>query len=143
MTGAADLSGPLELLVVQPTPFCNINCSYCYLPDRQSTKRMSASVLEQTLRWVFAGDLVREPFCVLWHAGEPLTVPVAFYENATELLHRLNVSQVPFVQSIQTNATLIDAEWCRFFVEHHVDVGVSIDGPHFLHDRNRRTRQGN
>jgi uncharacterized protein len=134
--------GPLELLVLQPTPFCNINCSYCYLPDRQSTRRMSAEVLEQTLCWVFAGDLVREPFCVLWHAGEPLAVPVSFYENATQLLHRLNVRQVPFVQSIQTNATLIDAEWCRFFVRHQVDVGVSVDGPHFLHDRHRRTRQG-
>jgi uncharacterized protein len=33
--------GPLELLVIQPTPFCNLNCSYCYLPDRQNTRKMS------------------------------------------------------------------------------------------------------
>ena len=37
--------GPLELLVVQPTPFCNINCSYCYLPERQSTKIITALVI--------------------------------------------------------------------------------------------------
>ena len=30
---ARDAVGPLELLVVQPTPFCNLDCSYCYLPD--------------------------------------------------------------------------------------------------------------
>src|SRR5690606_25267470 len=33
-------------------------------------------------------------------------------------------------------------EWCRYFREHRIDVGVSIDGPAFLHDRHRRTRQG-
>src|SRR5262245_61264743 len=76
-----DAAGPLELLVLQPTPFCNINCSYCYLPDRQSTRRMSPDTLEQTFRWVFASGLAREPFTLLWHAGEPLALPVAWYEQ--------------------------------------------------------------
>jgi len=26
----------LQLLVIQPTPFCNIDCRYCYLPDRSN-----------------------------------------------------------------------------------------------------------
>src|SRR5438093_5440723 len=123
--------GPLELLVLQPTPFCNINCSYCYLPDRQSTRRMSRDTLEQTFRWVFAGDLAREPFTLLWHAGEPLVLPVAWYEEAAELLDRHNTRQVPVVQSFQTNATLIDAEWCEFLRRHSVHIGVSVDGPDF------------
>ena len=67
MASDGDLPGPLELLVLQPTPFCNINCSYCYLPDRQSTKQMSAKTLEQTFAWVFASGLVRAPFVLLWH----------------------------------------------------------------------------
>src|SRR5213082_899634 len=87
--------GPLELLVVQPTPFCNINCSYCYLPDRQSTRRMSLETLEQTFAWVFASGLVREPFTLLWHAGEPLVVPLTFYEEAIRLLDRSNQSGIP------------------------------------------------
>jgi uncharacterized protein len=136
------LPGPLELLVIQPSPFCNINCSYCYLPDRQSTKRMSAEVLEQTFAWVFSSGLVRQPFTLLWHAGEPLVVPRAFYENAVALLERYNRPPVPIHHSVQTNATLIDDDWCRFFVEHDVHPGVSVDGPAFLHDRHRRTRSG-
>ena len=24
----------ISLLVLQPSPFCNINCDYCYLPNR-------------------------------------------------------------------------------------------------------------
>ena len=83
-------SGPLELLVIQPTPFCNINCSYCYLPDRQNTRKMSLETLEQTFAWVFSSGLVRQPFTLLWHAGEPMVVPAAFYEQAAELLERCN-----------------------------------------------------
>src|SRR5262245_58648685 len=108
----APARGPLELLVVQPTPFCNINCSYCYLPDRQSTRRMSQATLEATFRWVFASGLAPQPFTLLWHAGEPLVLPVAYYEEATELLRRHNEGQLPVRQSFQTNATLLDAEWC-------------------------------
>ena len=44
--------------------------------------------------------------------------------------------------SFQTNGTLIDEAWCDFFAEEHVNVGVSIDGPKRLHDRNRLTRSG-
>jgi uncharacterized protein len=134
--------GPLELLVLQPTPFCNINCSYCYLPDRQSTRRMSPDTLAQTFRWVFASGLARDPFTLLWHAGEPLVLPVSFYETAGDLLRRHNVANVPIIQSFQTNATLIDAGWCAFLRRPDVHLGVSVDGPDFLHDRHRRTRQG-
>jgi uncharacterized protein len=140
--GSATGPGALELLVLQPTPFCNINCSYCYLPDRQSTRRMSPEVLEGTFRWVFASGLVREPFTLLWHAGEPLVLPVSFYETAEDLLRRCNDSGVGVLQSFQTNATLIDAEWCAFLRRRAIHLGVSVDGPDFLHDRHRRTRQG-
>lgn len=136
------LPGPLELLVLQPTPFCNINCSYCYLPDRQSTRQMSATTLEQTFAWVFSSGLVRAPFTLLWHAGEPLVVPRKFYQTAIALLARYNHPPVEIHHALQTNATLIDDDWCRFFVEHNVHPGVSVDGPAFLHDRHRRTRQG-
>src|SRR4051812_23841774 len=108
MTTPSEPRGPLELLVVQPTPFCNIDCSYCYLPDRQSTKRMSLAVLEQTFAWVFASGLAREPFTLLWHAGEPLVMPLPFYEEAVRLLDRHNTAGLPVQQSFQTNGTLLD-----------------------------------
>jgi uncharacterized protein len=134
--------GPLELLVLQPTPFCNINCSYCYLPDRSSPRRMAPAVLGQALAWVFSSGLVREPFTVLWHAGEPLVVGVPFFEQAAALLAQHNPFPDPVKQSVQTNGTLLDEAWCDFFLRHGVHVGVSVDGPAFLHDRCRQTRQG-
>lgn len=137
-----DVAGPLELLVLQPTPFCNINCSYCYLPDRQSTRRMSPQTMAHAFRWVFESGLARDPFTLLWHAGEPLVLPVAYYEAAAEMLRTHNTGNIPVLQSFQTNATLIDEKWCTFLRREDVHLGVSVDGPDFLHDRHRRTRQG-
>src|SRR5437764_2148625 len=48
----------LGLLVLQPTPFCNINCSYCYLSDRTSTARMSLQILDLACRRVFESRLL-------------------------------------------------------------------------------------
>ena len=36
MLAAETTVGPIRQLVIQGTPYCNINCDYCYLPDRSS-----------------------------------------------------------------------------------------------------------
>ena len=61
---------------------------------------MSLDTLEQVFRWVFSSGLVREPFTLLWHAGEPLVVPVAWYEAAAALLQRYGDGQPPVTQSV-------------------------------------------
>src|SRR5207244_9553146 len=92
--------------------------------------------------WVFSNGLVQQSFTLLWHAGEPMVVPLAFYERAAELLARFDKEGVLVNQSFQTNATLINAEWCELIRRLKIHIGVSVDGPAFLHDRRRRTRQG-
>src|SRR5262249_52238027 len=59
-----------------------------------------------------------------------------------ELLARHDPDGTLVDQSFQTNATLIDAEWCDLIRRRNIHIGVSVDGPSFLHDRRRRTRQG-
>ena len=39
--------------------------------------------------------------------------------------------------SIQTNGTLVNDEWAEFFAQNHFSVGVSLDGPEHIHDRQR------
>lgn len=70
----------ISLLVLQPSPFCNINCDYCYLPNRASKKWMSMQIIAATIEKVFAAELVFGPLTVIWHAGEPLAVPIVYYE---------------------------------------------------------------
>jgi len=79
---------------------------------------------------------------VIWHAGEPLVAPVAFYREAFAAIERLRPPSVAVRHAFQTNGMLIDDGWCALFRDWKVGVGVSLDGPRELHDANRKTRSG-
>jgi uncharacterized protein len=134
--------GALELLVVQATPFCNLDCAYCYLPNRSSTARMTEATLGRLFESVFSSPFVSDRLTVLWHAGEPLVAGIDYYRTVFDLIDRLNCANVRITHSVQTNGTLLDQHWIDFFRRHDVRIGVSLDGPPHLHDRYRRTRRG-
>ncbi len=103
---------------------------------------MSEATLNRVFQFVFSSGIVQQGFTVVWHAGEPMVLPVAYYERATEIAGAYNPGGLRVGHSFQTNGVLIDDAWCEFFKAHNVNVGVSVDGPAFLHDRNRKTRKG-
>jgi uncharacterized protein len=43
---------------------------------------------------------------------------------------------------MQTNGTLLDEKWCRFFKAENFAVGLSLDGPQALHDQYRVFKGG-
>ena len=53
----------IETLVLQPTPFCNIGCTYCYPPNRRDRSVMSRATLQAAFDRVFASGCAR--FCEL------------------------------------------------------------------------------
>jgi uncharacterized protein len=132
----------IGMVVVQPTAFCNINCTYCYLPDRDNKRIIELSTVRRLFAEIFASGWACPEITVVWHAGEPLVAPVSFYRQAFTIIESLRPASVMVKHSFQTNGMLIDADWCRLFLEWNVGVGVSIDGPRELHDRHRRTRSG-
>ena len=132
--------GPIQQVVLQPTPFCNIDCRYCYLPNREDRRQMAPATAALALRRVFESGRGDDRIEVRWHAGEPLTVGPAFYREALAAIHAVTPSGVQVRHTLQTNGTLVDEDWCRMFLEEGIEIGLSIDGPADLHDRNRRTR---
>lgn len=133
--------GTTELLVLQPTTFCNIDCGYCYLPDRASKKRLSIGTLRKVLTNLLADELLASNFELIWHAGEPLTAGKQFFRDANAVLREL-VPELMEVQTIQTNGTLIDDQWCALFKDFGIVVGLSLDGPKAIHDAHRVRRSG-
>ena len=131
-----------DLLVLQGTPFCNIACTYCYLPNRDEKDRMPHETAAAAVRWIFENRLADEKLTIAWHAGEPLVLPSRWYETAFARTDAAKPDTATLRHAIQTNATLIDDRWCEFFLRHPVNIGISIDGPADLHDARRRTRAG-
>jgi uncharacterized protein len=132
----------LETVVVQPTPFCNINCSYCYLPHRDVKAVMEQSTVSVLFEKIFASGWTGDGLTVIWHAGEPLVVPISFYESALATVEALRPRSLQLRHSIQTNGMLINPSWCDFFKAADINIGVSIDGPKRMHDAHRITRSG-
>lgn len=131
------------LVVLQPTTFCNIDCQYCYLPDRSTRKRMSIAVVRRIASEVFGTNLYSGEIAFLWHLGEPLSVPCDFYEQAfSEIARIAQEHRRKFVHVFQTNATLLNESWIALIKKHQVRLGVSLDGPAFIHDQQRITRRG-
>lgn len=137
--------GPINLIVIQPTSFCNLDCDYCYLPDRHLKNQLSLDLIEPICKAIFTSPFFRQDATICWHAGEPLAVPIAFYESVFQCIaaadRQYNPTPFKIRQSVQTNGTLINQAWCDLFKRHEVHVGVSIDGPAFLHDTHRKTRK--
>jgi len=132
----------IDQLVMQPTSFCNIDCRYCYLPDRSRRIVMSDATLEATFREVLGSPLAGQRLLIVWSLGEPLSAPITFYQKAFALAEEAKQTSTTVLHHFQTNGTLINDEWCQFIEEHRVGIAVSIDGPRELHNESRRTRGG-
>lgn len=57
---------------MQTTAFCNIDCSYCYLPDRNNKHVIAVETVERLFREIFASGWASRELTVVRHAGEPL-----------------------------------------------------------------------
>ncbi len=127
----------ISLVVIQPTSLCNINCNYCYVPDRKDKFIMSYELLETAIAKVLNNSLLSDSIEFLWHAGEPLTVGIPFYEKAVEFMKKHNRFGIKIHNTIQTNGIMLNDKWCEFFRNNDFQVGVSLDGPEFINDLNR------
>jgi uncharacterized protein len=127
-TGMCGINKTPSYVIMQPTTLCNLDCTYCYLPQRTANRRMPVEVGRAVAATVNDWAAAVPRFSVVWHGGEPLA---AGREHLGALMSHFRGVE----HHIQTNATLIDDAWCEFFVTHDVRVGISIDGPRRLTGR--------
>ena len=117
----------IRTVVLQPTPFCNINCRYCYLPQRNATTVMSLATIVAAFKNIFSSGWASPQMTIIWHAGEPLVLPVSYYEAAFSAIEVSRPLDLELRHSIQTNGMLLSQEWCDFIKKWHVGLGVSVD----------------
>ncbi|MGI9641950.1 MAG: anaerobic sulfatase maturase [Acidimicrobiia bacterium] len=125
---------------------CNLGCSYCFFLDKEllyegDRFRMSDELLEEYIQSLIAAHQVPQ-VTVAWQGGEPTLMGVDFYRRVIELEKRYRKPGMTFLNTMQTNGTLLNDEWCEFLAEHDFLVGISIDGPRELHDTYRVTKKG-
>lgn len=140
----------IEMLVLQGTTLCNLNCSYCYLSaeGRRSNKKLSIYELRVIFDKVFKSGLIGNRLLICWHSGEPLVLGIEYYREVFSLIDERAIAHglenLKIIHDFQTNGVLLSDDWLDFFEEHHgrIQLGISCDGPAQLHDQFRRSWSG-
>ncbi|MBU0880628.1 MAG: peptide-modifying radical SAM enzyme CbpB [Candidatus Omnitrophica bacterium] len=121
-----------------PTDRCNLNCSYCYIPEslRKSGTHMSTAKLLkalQTLKDYFKSSLPREQKPqIIFHGAEPLL-------NKQAVFTAIDWYKKDFRFGVQTNGTLLDDDALEFLTSRGISIGLSLDGhTDIIADRLRR-----
>ncbi|MGG5840029.1 radical SAM protein, partial [Huaxiibacter chinensis] len=140
------MNRPFHLMAKPVSYQCNIACDYCFylekeqgtLKPRKATRHMDEPTLEAYVRQYIEAHPGNEVEFT-WQGGEPTLAGMTFYENALRLQQKYARGK-RITNSIQTNGVLIDEAWATFLATHHFLVGLSVDGPKWLHDTYRKTR---
>ena len=144
---AVRITGPQAFnIMIKPVgSLCNLRCRYCYYLDKADIyggkePRMTYEMLVTFIREYIAANDVPEVL-FNWHGGEPLLMGLDFYRKAIQLQKKY-ASGKRIRNALQTNATLVTAEWAAFFRENGFLIGVSLDGPKDVHDCYRAGKGG-
>jgi uncharacterized protein len=126
---------------------CNLDCEYCFFLSKESLYPGSGFRMEPHVHEAYIGQLLAahrgaDEVVVAFQGGEPTLMGLDFFRRTIELEQRLAAPGQRVLNTVQTNATLLDDEWCAFFREHDFLVGVSIDGPRAMHDAYRVDKGG-
>ena len=142
-TQKAFLAGFTKLHIFVVSLRCEHSCHYCQVSRVSADRRlydMSAETARRSLDLVFrspASDLKIE-----FQGGEPLLNfdrIVQIIKEAKDRAHDTE-KQVQFV--ITTNLALATDEILTFCHDNHIVLSISLDGPAFIHNKNR-PRTGN
>jgi uncharacterized protein len=147
-TDAVKLKRPnaFHVMVKPAGPSCNINCSYCYYLEKKKLYpgkkdfRMPDELLENLTKQFIESQQV-PVVTFTWQGGEPTLMGLDFFKKAIELQNKY-ASGKKIENAFQTNGTRLNEDWCKFFSDNKILVGISIDGPEHNHDHYRMTASG-
>ena len=122
------------------TQRCNLACSYCYMAHSEAT--MSIDTAAKIISFLFQHAGSSRDIEVGFFGGEPL-IEFSLIQQIMEMVVRhpaFAPNRVGF--TITTNGTIFSDRIARFFAEHAFKVCISCDGPPYVQDVFRRTKEG-
>lgn len=128
-------------LCLHMTEKCNLACTYCQADALPTGSRMPLQTAMKVVERLLTEN-PPETFTIDFHGGEPLLE----YDNMMKVIrHAKEVAQTVGkkpVFMVQTNGTALTPERVKGLRDENVLVGVSLDGPGEVHDKQRFTARG-
>lgn len=139
---------PAASILIKPASSnCNMDCKYCFYKVLCSNRKeydkgfMTTETLESLVKEAIR--YAEGSLTFAFQGGEPTLAGLDFYKKAVALQKQYNTKNLVIENTLQTNGLLIDREWASFLRENHFLVGISLDGPQKMHDKNREDYLGN
>ncbi len=137
--------GEWDILYLITTSSCNLACKYCFLDNNPNastcndvmTFEIAKEALDKFAKYGNRTDW--EITNVLFYGGEP----IINFSLIKEVIEYCNQKRYFFNYSVITNATLLTPEQALFLSANHVQIGVSLDGPQEITDKNRLFKSSN
>jgi uncharacterized protein len=121
---------PFTFLVLLLTGRCNLSCSYCFSRDSLPAVDMPLPTAMESIRR-YVGD--RNQATVEFAGGEPLLA----FPLLKSIVERAETEYPRLRMAVQTNGTVSEEGVWEFLLEHHIGIGISLDGVPRVNDRQR------
>lgn len=141
---------PVNILIKPASSRCNMRCRYCFYHDiAQHREHADMGILqEDTMKMVIRRgiDYADHLASFTFQGGEPTVAGLSFFQRVVEeqerQLRESGKKNLRIQNAIQTNGYVMDEAWAGFFHQHDFLVGLSMDGPANVHDKNRVDSRG-
>ncbi len=128
-----------SLLIKPASAVCNLDCEYCFYLDREADpysslpgRRMTVETLERLVDTYLFYSYPNSTFA--FQGGEPTLAGLPFFEKLVRLQQEYGRNGQSVSNALQTNAMLLDKNWCDLFREYQWLLGVSLDGTEEMND---------
>jgi uncharacterized protein len=124
--------------IVKASKLCNLRCRYCYeWNELDSPERIKLSEWTRLLEAVrdyhlMLRDSLRDirnvRSNIIWHGGEPLLLPTAYFERVFEAQHEiLDAAGIEYCNVLQSNLYTVANRTLEVLEREQVQLGVSFD----------------
>lgn len=129
-----------QLFILALTTACNQRCAYCQAGRAREASFMSEEVCQKALDMAFQSPAAH--ITIEFQGGEPTLNPAAlrFAVPYAKKIADAAGKQVHF--ALVTNLTAPDADLLEWLISEGIGISTSLDGPQWLHDRNRPLATG-
>ncbi len=138
------LSQGTSLHIVVVTLRCNLKCIYCHASSKPKEKKefdMDKNTAKKVVDFIFQSKT--DFLTIEFQGGEPL-LNFNIIKEINEYAKKLNkIHKKNLQKTIVTNLSVMTGEILKYCIKNNITICTSLDGPKFLHDKNRISKESN
>lgn len=135
------LNRRIQKVTLQLTQNCNFRCSYCHYTSNTGNQRLHANrkmpldMAKDAILFLREHSVDTPEVYIGFYGGEPLLEFDMLEELVLFAEKELAGKKINY--TLTTNAVLLTDRIIEFFIQHQIDILISLDGSKESHDKNR------